>query len=129
MTVKIKRTDGTDPRPVVEAFVAGQSYPFIALLTHKNATALVVPSSGVNDPIEPGQETRVKVRNFDQAWMLVSDLSELAHRAGNDAEDYAVLVAPEVAPEPEQPAEPGANKEPEAGKAGKAKAAAPLEGK
>lgn len=96
MTVKIDRNAGKAPRPVVEKFVAGQVYPFLAMLTHKNEQPLVIPSSGVNDPIAPGVETKVKVRNFDQAWMLVSDLAELAHRADNDTADFAVLTAPAV---------------------------------
>lgn len=96
MNVKIDRNAGSAPRPLALALVAGQSYPFLASLTHSNKKALVVPSSGINTPIAPGEPVQVKVKSFDQAWMLVTDLAELAHRAGNDAADFAVLTAPEV---------------------------------
>jgi len=96
MTVKIDRNAGSAPRPLAEALVAGQSFPFLASLTHSNKKALVVPSSGINTPIAPGEPVQVKVKSLDQAWLLVTDLAELAHRAGNDAEDFAVLTAPKV---------------------------------
>ena len=97
MTVKIDRKAGKAPRPLAEALVAGQAFPFHATLTHKNKTPLVIPSSGINTPIAPGAPVQVKVKSLDQAWLLVTDLAEMAHRAGNDAEDFAVLVAPAVA--------------------------------
>lgn len=96
MTVKIDRQAGKAPRPLVEALVAGQQYPFLASLTHKNKKPVVAPSSGINTPIAPGEPVQVKVKSFDQAWLLVTDLAELAHRAGNDAADFAVLAAPKV---------------------------------
>lgn len=100
MTVKIDRHAGKAPRPLAEAFTAGQSYPFLASLTHSDKKPLVVPSSGINTPIAPGEPVKVKVKSFDQAWLLVTDLAELAHRAGNDAEDFAVLAAAEVVEAP-----------------------------
>lgn len=125
MTVKIDRNAGKAPRPVVAQFVAGQTYPFLAVLTHKNTQPLVIPSSGINTPIAPGVETKVKVRNFDQAWMLVSDLAELAHRADNAAPDFAELVAPPVEEAPQvqevAPVDPVAESTAEAPKAGKVK--------
>lgn len=100
MTVKIDRNAGSAPRPLVEALVAGQSYPFLATLAHKNTQPLVVPSSGINTPIAPGEPVKVKVKSFDQAWLLVTDLAELAHRADNDVPDFAELVAAEVVEAP-----------------------------
>lgn len=97
MTVKIDRKAGSDPRPLAEALVKGQEFPFLASLTHSNKKPLVVPSSGINTPIAPGEEVKVKVKSLDQAWLLVTDLAELAHRAGNDSDDFAVLEAPAVA--------------------------------
>lgn len=95
MTVKIDRKAGKAPRALVDALVAGQAYPFVVTLKHKNKTALVVPSSGINTPIAPGAEpVSIKIKSIEQAWHLVCDLSELAHRADNSAEDFAVLVAP-----------------------------------
>jgi len=96
MTVTINRKSGSAPRPLAEKLVAGQSLPFVASLTHKHSKPLVVPSSGINTPIAPGEAVSVKVKSFDQAWLLVTDLSEMANRAGSDADDFAVLVAPEV---------------------------------
>lgn len=100
MTVKIDRNAGKAPRPIAEALVAGQTLPFVVSLTHKNSKPLVIPSSGINTPIAPGVETPVKIRSLDQAWLLVSDLSELARLAGNDAEDFAVVEVPAGAKPP-----------------------------
>lgn len=97
MNVKIDRKAGSAPRPLAQALVEGQVFPFWASLTHKNNKPLVVPSSGINTPIEPGEPVKIKVKNFDQAWMLVTDLAELARRAGNEAPDFAELTSPEVA--------------------------------
>ena len=103
MTVKIDRNAGKAPRPVAEALVAGQTLPFLASLTHKNSKPLVIPSSGINTPIAPGVETKVKIKSLDQAWLLVSDLSELARLAGNESEDFAVVEVPTVAKVPKAP--------------------------
>lgn len=92
MTVKIDRNSGKAPRAIVETLVSGQGYPLLIVLKHKNDKALVIPSSGINTPIEPGIDTPVKVKSLDQAWLLVSDLSEFAHRADNDSDDFAVLA-------------------------------------
>lgn len=105
MTVKIDQNAGSAPRPLAEALVKGQTLPFQASLTHKNSKPLVVPSSGINTPIAPGAPVNVKVKSFEQAWLLVTDLAELARRAGNEAKDFAVLTpdpAPEPTPEPIQ---------------------------
>lgn len=96
MTVKIDRKAGSDPRPFAQALVQGQVFPFWVSLTHKNNKSLVVPSSGINTPIAPSVQVKVKVKSFDQAWMLVTDLAELAHRAGNEADDFAELTSPEA---------------------------------
>lgn len=116
MTVKINRTAGKAPRPIVESLVGGQAFPLILLLTHKNDKPLVVPSSGINTPIEPGVETKVKIKSKDQAWMLVTDLSELAHRADSDAEDFAAFAAP--SDDDLTPADPVPPVEPVTGEAG-----------
>lgn len=94
MTVKIDRHAGKAPLTIVDALVGALSFPLVVVLTHKNDKPLVIPSSGINTAIEPGAPTPVKVKSRDQVWMLVSDLSEFAHRAGNDSDDFAVLRAP-----------------------------------
>ena len=53
MTVKIDRHAGKAPGALVATLVSGQSYPLAVLLTHKNDKPLVIPSSGINTPIEP----------------------------------------------------------------------------
>lgn len=118
MTVKIDQNAGRAPRPLAEALVKGQASPFLVSLTHKNSKPLVVPSSGINTPIAPGAPVTVKVKSFEQAWLLVTDLAELARRAGNEAKDFAELTpaqAPEPTPEPIQEAAPS----PSTGKASK----------
>lgn len=94
MTVKINRTAGKAPRPIVNTLVGEKAFPLILVLKHKNDKPLVIPSSGINTPIEPGVATPVKVKSFDQAWLLVTDLSEFAHRADNNSDDFAVLAGP-----------------------------------
>lgn len=94
MTVKINRDSGAAPRELVESLVEGQTYPFQATLVHHNTFPLVVPSAGITTAIAPGVETPVRIRSFDQAWGLVTDLAELATRAENTADDYAELSLP-----------------------------------
>lgn len=94
MTLKINRNSGKAPRELVDQIVNGRALPITVQLTHKNVLPLVVPSSGINTALEPGQAYDVKVKTFQQAWHLVTDLSELAARADNSADDYAVVVAP-----------------------------------
>jgi hypothetical protein len=107
MTVKIDSKAGDAPQALVEKLVDGQTFPFVLELKHKHIKALVVPSSGINTPIAPGEAVKVRVRSIDQAWLLVTDLSQLASRAGSDAEDFAELTAPQVvAPVPEAPLDP-----------------------
>ena len=97
MTVKINRTSGKAPQELVAALVAGQTFPFVVTLTHTNTFPLVVPSTGLNTTIAPNTPVSVKVKKADQAWVMITDLAELAHRADNDAEDFATIVAPVVA--------------------------------
>jgi len=100
MTLKINRNSGKAPRKLVSQIVEGQAYPFTVQLTHKNTLPIVVPSSGINTVLEPNKAYDVKVKTFQQAWHLVTDLSELAVCAGYDKEDYAVLDVPAVAKAP-----------------------------
>lgn len=81
MTVKIDRNSGANPRPLAEALVGDQKYPFQATLKHSNTFPLVVPSSGITGVIRPNESVEVRVRSFDQAWSLVVDLAELAKLA------------------------------------------------
>ena len=92
MTVTINRNSGDAPREVVEKLVTGQVYPFQATLKHCNTFPLVVPSTGYPDVIAPGAEGQVRIRSFDQAWSLVTDLAQLASNANNDAAQYAVIT-------------------------------------
>lgn len=109
MTVKINRHAGSAPGALIASLVGALSYPIVVVLQHKHDKPLVIPSSGINVPIEPDVATPVKVKSLDQAWMLVSDLSEFAHRANNDSEDFAVLVRQDAEgstpPEPQLPQE------------------------
>ncbi|MDG9809415.1 MULTISPECIES: hypothetical protein [Pseudomonas] len=100
MTVKIDRNSGANPRPLAEALVKDQQYPFQATLKHSHTFPLVVPSSGVTGVIPPNEPTQVRVRSFDQAWALVVDLAELAtlaERATDESLEKPVPFA-ELAP-------------------------------
>jgi len=93
MKVQIDRNSGKEPRALVEQLAPeGQEFPLVVFLTHKNEFPLVLPSSGINAALEPNKPHQVKVKSFDQAWLLVTDLSEYAAIAGNDAVDYAVVT-------------------------------------
>lgn len=101
--VTINRAAGKAPRDLALAIVAGQAYPFLAKVTHKCTFPLVVPSTGLPDALPPGEEVTFKVKNFEQAWLLVTDLAEFAHRADDSSSDFAT-VTPEPAVVP--PADP-----------------------
>jgi hypothetical protein len=107
MTVTINRNSGDAPREVVEKLVTGQTYPFQATLKHSNTFPLVVPSTGSPNVIAPGAEVQVRIRNFAQAWELVTDLAQLASSANNDADDYAAIT-PAITPKPKPPRKPAA---------------------
>lgn len=94
MKVSIDRNSGKEPRALVEQLAPeGQEFPVVVSLTHKNVEPLVVPSSGINAPLEPSTEHQVKVKSFEQAWLLVTDLSEFAARAESDDKEFAVVTA------------------------------------
>lgn len=93
MKVSIDRNSGKEPRALVEKLAPeGQEFPVVVSLTHKNVEPLVVPSSGINTPLESDTEHQVKVKSFEQAWLLVTDLSEFAARAESDDKEYAVVT-------------------------------------
>lgn len=126
MTVKINRHAGKAPGVLVASLVGTLSYPQVVMLQHKNDKPLVIPSSGINTPIEPGVPTPVKVKSLDQVWMLVSDLSEFAHRANNDSEDFAVLARPDAEGATQQ--EPQLSQEAQEASAGSAVVVDPISG-
>ncbi|MGE8046053.1 hypothetical protein ACQKO6_17855 [Pseudomonas monteilii] len=96
MQIKIDHTSGDNPRPLVEKLVANRDFPFLVGLQHRNVLPVVVPSSGINAALQPGETHSVKLKSFQQAWCLVTDLSEYASRTNNTAEDYATVTASEV---------------------------------
>lgn len=93
---------------VAQSIVAGQKYPFIAQLEHKSVKPLVVPSTGLTETIPRGGAVEFKVKSFEQAWVVVTDLAALAKRSGNEAEDFAVITVPVATAAPVQPATPAA---------------------
>lgn len=112
--VTIDRAAGKAPLELAQAIVVGQAYPFLVSVTHKCTFPLVIPSTGLPDALPPGEAVTVKVKNFEQAWLLVTDFAELAHRADDSATDFAtvtpesVLVqAPAPVTEPPKPPKPG----------------------
>ena len=98
--VTINRTAGKAPRALAEAIVAGQdTYPFNVTVSHQGNFPLVVPSTGLSAELAPGEQATVKVKSFEQAWLLVTDFAEFADRAGDDNEEFATIVPPPVAKE------------------------------
>lgn len=101
MKVLIDRDSGKEPRALVDQLAPeGQEFPLVVSLTHKNELPLVLPSSGINTPLAPKEPHQVKVKSFEQAWLLVTDLSDYAARAGTEDKEYAVVTA--VASEPSE---------------------------
>lgn len=96
MTLKINRNSGKAPREVVDQIVSNRTFPITVKLTHKNVLPIVLPSSGINTALPPDVEHAVKIKSHQQAWLLVTDLSEYAARAGSDADDFGVLNVPPV---------------------------------
>ncbi|MDH1403670.1 hypothetical protein [Pseudomonas sp. GD03730] len=93
MKVLIDRDSGKEPRALVDQLAPeGQEFPLVVSLTHKNELPLVLPSSGINAPLAPNEPHQVKVKSFEQAWLLVTDLSDYAARAGSDDKEYAVVT-------------------------------------
>ncbi len=127
--IKIKQGDGDEPRDLVQTIVAGQTFPFTATITHQGFKPLVVPSTGINEVIQPGQSVTFKVKNFEQAWVVVTDCAALAKRYASDADDFVVIAVPAVAVAPVEPVEAPVDETPvaetkPAGKAAKAPVAA-----
>lgn len=100
--IKIKQGDCKAPQALAKAIVVGQAFPFTAKLLHKGRKPLVVPSTGIVGLIPPGKAVDVKIKNADQAWLLVTDLATYARLSGS-AEDFAEIEVPEVPEEPEIP--------------------------
>ena len=105
-TIKVKQGAGDEPHELVQSLVAGQQYPFVAQLTHKNYKPLVVPSTGISDVIAPNKPIEFKVKSFEQAWVVVTDCAALAKRWNREDEDYVTITSPAVAVEGLQPETP-----------------------
>ncbi|WP_426237457.1 hypothetical protein [Pseudomonas sp. TWP3-2] len=98
--IEIKQGAGDDPSKLAEAICAGQSYPFMATITHKAVKPLLVPSTGLNEVIAPGAEgVQFKVKSFEQAWVVVTDSAALAARYNSDKKDFVVIEVPDVVQE------------------------------
>lgn len=100
--INIKQGDCKAPQELAKAIVVGQTFPFTAKLTHKGRKPLVVPSTGIVGLIPPGEAVDVKIKNADQAWLLVTDLATYARLSGSE-EDFAEIEVPEVPEVPETP--------------------------
>lgn len=94
--INVKQGDGQAPKALVEKILEGQTLPVVVKLTHKARKGLVIPSSGLADVIPPNEATDVKVRSYDQAWLLVTDLATFAALGNNKAEDFGVIEVPAV---------------------------------
>jgi hypothetical protein len=102
--IQIKKGDGDDPSKLAAAICAVGVFPFAATITHKSFKPLLVPSTGLNDVIAPGEiAVPFKVKSFEQAWVLVTDSAALAARYNSDAEDFVVIEVPDVVKEKTSP--------------------------
>lgn len=98
--IEVKKGDGAEPREMVEAFIGARTFPFMAKLTHASYKPLVVPSSGINALIPGGAAVEVKVKSFEQAWTLITDLATLAEHSKCKDEVFAEIEAAAVAEVP-----------------------------
>jgi len=102
--IEIKKGDGDDPSELAKAICAIGKFPFSATITHKAFKPLLVPSTGLNDVIEPGSDgASFKVKSFEQAWVLVTDSAALAARYDSDEEGFVVIEVPDVEKEKASP--------------------------
>lgn len=96
--IDIKQADGAEPRATATAIVNGNTFPFMAKISHRAIKSLVVPSTGLDTVIEPTGDIEFKVKSFEQAWVLVTDLAALAARYGDDKEAFASISVPSTEP-------------------------------
>ncbi|MDF2792250.1 MAG: hypothetical protein K0S85_3 [Pseudomonas orientalis] len=89
--IEIKRGAGDDPGKLADAICAGQSFPFMATIAHQAVKPLLVPSTGLSAVIQPGEKVEFKVKNFEQAWVLVTDSAALAARYNSDKDDFVTI--------------------------------------
>jgi len=94
--IKVKQGAGDDPSELVATICAEQKFPVMATITHKAVKPLVVPSTGINDVIKPGEGVQFKLKSFEQAWVLVTDSAALAKRYNSEADDFVVIEVPDV---------------------------------
>lgn len=107
-SIKVGAASAAKVAEVVQSIVEGQKYPFMAQLGHKSVKPLVVPSTGLVEAIARGTPVEFKVKNYEQAWVVVTDLAALAKRSGNVAEDFAEITVQASAAAPAQPSTPAA---------------------
>lgn len=112
--IKVKRGAGDDPTELVKAIIGDRTLPFMASIRHKAVKPLVVPSTGINDVIAPGEGVPFKVKSFEQAWMVVSDSAALAARFESDEDDFVVVVVEDAAKAESKPTSKAAGKAAEA---------------
>lgn len=91
---------------VAQSIVEGQKYPFMAQLGHKSVKPLVVPSTGLVEAIARSTPVEFKVKSYEQAWVVVTDLAALAKRSGNETDDFAVITVPVITAAPAQQSTP-----------------------
>lgn len=102
--IEIKKGDGDDPSELAKAICAAGKFPFTATITHRGFKPLLVPSTGLNDVIAPGDVgVPFKVKSFEQAWVVVTDSAALAARYNNDEEGFVVIEVPDVVEEKKSP--------------------------
>lgn len=91
---------------LAQAIVEGREFPFEVRLAHKCYKPLVLPSTRHDELIQADETVQFKVKSFEQAWVVVTDVAALAKRYGSEAEDFVTLTIP---PAPETPADQPAN--------------------
>lgn len=106
VVIKLGAASGEKVAELAQAIVEGREFPFEVRLEHKCYKPLVVPSTRHDELIPSGEPVPFKVKSFEQAWVVVTDVAALAKRYGSEAKDFATLTIP---PAPEAPAEQPAN--------------------
>lgn len=95
--INVKQGDAQAPKALVEKILPeGQTLPVVVKVIHKARKGLVIPSTGLAEVIPPNTATEVKIRSYDQAWLLVTDLATFAALGNNKAEDFGVIEVPVV---------------------------------
>ncbi|WP_085618740.1 MULTISPECIES: hypothetical protein [unclassified Pseudomonas] len=100
VVINLGASSGEQVAKLAQAIVEGRKYPFEVHLAHKCYKPLVVPSTRHDELIHAGETVPFKVKSFEQAWVVVTDVAALAKRYGSEDANFVTLTIPPAAEAP-----------------------------